>query len=110
MTSNQFTIGTEGAGTELLEFLKNVQPGARLTITIGNGVSTIDGELLVDEQTSDRLAARVKLNGGQSIGGGDDSEDDDEGSDDAENDDAAPAPIPKSGTGASAAAVLGLVK
>jgi hypothetical protein len=102
MTLNQFTIGTEGAGAELLEFLKTVQPGDRLKLQLDNGVSKIEGTLLVDEHTDDRLAARVKMKGGQTIGGVDDMEDD------GEEDEGAAVPAPKSGAGASAAAVLGL--
>lgn len=102
MTLNQFTIGTEGAAAELLEFLKSVQPGDRIKLSLDNGVSKIDGVLLVDEHTGDRLAARVKMKGGQSLGGCEDA--DDEDNDEPE----AAATPPKSGTGASVAAALGL--
>lgn len=109
MTLNQFTIGTEGVSSQLLEFLKSVQPGDRLKLELDNGVSKIEGCLIVDEMTSDRLAARVKIKGGQSIGGSEDMDEDyedSEGEDEGEDD--APRSAPKSGAGASVAAVLGL--
>lgn len=105
MNLNQFTIGTEDAGAELIEFLKNVQPGDRLKLRINNGVSELEGTLIVDEHTGDRLAARVKMKGGQALGGREDMDEDADDEDSSE-----PQPAPKSGAGASAAAVLGLQK
>ena len=101
MTPNQFTVGMEDVGAPMLEFFKNAQPGSRIKITLDNGVSTLGGELIVDENTSDRVAARVKLEGGQSLGGC-------EGMEDDEAEDAPPAEAPKTGTGASVMAALGL--
>lgn len=95
MTLNQFTIGTKDVAASLVEFLKNVEPGSRIKLTLDNGVSQIAGELIVDETGDDRLAARVKLEGGQDLGGIE-----------SDSDDAAPAP--KSGAGSSVMAALGL--
>lgn len=102
MTPNTFVIGTKDVGAVLVEFLKNVEPGGRIKLTLDNGVSQIGGELIVDENAEgDRMSARIKMEGGQDLGGCEESED--EAAEEA-------APAPKAGTGSSVMAALGLSK
>lgn len=99
MSLNQFTLGKEGAGADLLEFLAGLEPGSKVKLTLDNGVSKAEGEWIIDEALADRAAGRVKMEGGQDLGGVE-SEDDDE------KDDAA-YKKPKAGeAGAAALAVL----
>ncbi len=78
MTLNQFTLGKDGAGAALKEFLAGLEPGTKLKLTLDNGVSKAEGEWIVDEALADRVAGRVKMEGGQDLGGAEMGEENDE--------------------------------
>lgn len=60
----------------LTEFLKNVQPGQSLEITLSNGVSTMDGTVTVDENTTDRFSGMAKFDPPAGADANEKSEDD----------------------------------